>query len=634
MLQALREKSSGLLAKVLLGAIVLAFSFFGIESYFISRTDDFVAKVGDREISQQDFRTRFDEYRQRELQRSGGTLDMQTFEQPQIKRQLLDAMIDEQVLVNANRKLGISVPAEALRQQIRAIPAFQHEGQFDPTQYKALLAAQGMTPASFEERLRREMSANLLPMQIATSEFVTAREVDDYLRLRDQKRDFRHVMLAKPTLAEHAVSDADAEAYYKAHSQDFMVPEEVALEYLELDAAKLDVNVTPDEATLRDRYEKEKARYVSPEQREASHILIKVGGKGTPDDQKAALEKAQKITAEAKAGKDFAALAKEYSDDLGSKALGGDLGWLEKDVTDPAFEGALYALQKGEISDPVLSPEGYHIIELRDVRPGTTRSFEEVRPELARDFGDSERERVYNERSGRLTDLTYQDASSLDGAAHELGLTVQKTGLFPRAGGEGIAANPAVVKAAFSEQVLVQNNNSDPIDLGPNHIVVVRVAEHKPAKPKALADVRGAIDEAIRSERLAAQAKAQADALYARLGKGEKLDQLAAELKLEVASEKDVQRSAVNLDGALVRGVFDMPRPGDKPTHALIALGDDAYTLVALDKVSDADPKAADATTREAARNTLLQGMMGDIARNLVAGLRADTKLKVAEDRL
>src|SRR5690606_22121655 len=155
--------------------------------------------------------------------------------------------------------------------------------------------------------------------------------------------------------------------------------EKDAIESIEVDSAKLDVNLTPDENTLKDRYEKEKSRFVTSEQRLASHILIKVAGSGGPEEQKKALEKAQKIADEARAGKDFAELAKASSEDLGSRALGGDLGWLDKGMTDPAFEGALYSLEKGKISDPVLSPEGYHVIEVREIRPGKTRTFEEVR---------------------------------------------------------------------------------------------------------------------------------------------------------------------------------------------------------------------------------------------------------------
>ncbi len=208
-------------------------------------------------------------------------------------------------------------------------------------------------------------------------------------------------------------------------------------------------------------------------------------GKGGPDEQKQALAKAEGIAKEAKAGKDFAALAKQDSEDLGSKNQGGDLGWLDKGTTDEAFESALFAMKKGDISDPVLSRRGlsHHRSARRAARQrrAASRTSSPISPRNTRRPSATA---LYADKAGRLTDLTYQDPSTLDSAAKDLGLTVQKTDFFARTGGPGIAANPNVLKAAFSDTVLVQNNNSDPIELGPNHIVVVRIAERKPATPK------------------------------------------------------------------------------------------------------------------------------------------------------
>lgn len=635
MLQALHAKTTGLPAKILLGLIVITFSFFGIESYFIAQTDNFVAKVGDKEITQQDFRSRFDEFRQQQLQASNGALDARFFEQPAIKRRILDQLIDEQVLLNANEKLGIAVPAERLRVEIAKISAFQREGNFDPALYRARLAAQGLTPAGFENRVAKQLATSEIPMAVATSAFVTDAEVDTYLRLQGQLRDFRFLKLGKPQAADEKVSDDEVSSYYKEHQQDYMNPEQVSLNYIEIDAATLDVQLTADESTLKDRYEKEKTRFVSSEQRLASHILVKVGGKGGPEEQKKALEKAQKIAAEARSGKDFTELAKSSSDDLGSKALGGDLGWLDKGTTDPAFEEALYALEKGKISDPVLSPEGYHVIEVRDVRPGSTRTFDEVRDELAKDYSESERERVFNEKSGRLIDLTYEDSTSLEPAAKELGLTIQKTPLFSRSGGPGFAASPDVIKAAFSDQVLVQGNNSDKIDLGPNRLAVVRIGEHQAATPKPVEQVRADIQRSITQARVGKQAKEHAEGLFARLQKGESIDSIAEELKLKVDDEKGIGRTAIKLDAALIKAAFALSRPtADTPAVQLVDLSNDEYALVKLDNVADADPSAVDLPTREAARTTLQQATSNAVSREFVAALRAGMEIKIAEDRM
>ncbi len=635
MLHLLRGKKSELFTKIALVLITIGFSFFGIESYFVSSTSSGVAKVGDTEISQDQFRERLNQQRQRFQQMAGGAVDMSMFDKPEIKKGILDQLVDEQVLLAANQQLGVSIPPDRIRKEILAVPSFQNDGKFDPEQYKAVLASNGMSAQAFEQRVRDGLERNILPGQVGATALVTDTEVDTYLRLHDQRRDFRYVKLDKPAAEKGDVAADEIETYYKAHAAEFMVPEQVSLDYVELDASKLDVNLTPSDSVLKERYEKDKARYVSDEQRLASHILIKVGGKGGPDDQKQALAKAEEIAKEAKDGKDFAALAKENSTDLGSKNQGGDLGWLDKGTTDEAFESALFGLKKGEISAPVLTSEGYHIIDLRDIRPGKTRSFDEVKPELTKQYADSERERVYAEKAGKLTDLTYQDPSSLETAAKDLGLKVQKTAQFSRQGnGEGIAANPAVAKAAFSDSVLVQNNNSDPIELGPNHMAVVHIAEHKPTTPIPLDTVREIVRGKIIAERVAKQAKAHADALFAELVKGTTLDALAGEQKLKIEEQKGVGRDAATIDSALVKAAFTLPRQPQGKSSQLVELGGDSYALIQLDNVVDADPSKLDAKTKEAARTTLAQGAASSVTREFVAALRKGTKIKVSEDKL
>ena len=635
MLQALRGKKSGLLVKIILVVITIGFSFWGIESYLFTSVDSSIAKVNGTEISQDQFRQRFDENRQRMMQMMNGQLDASFFERPEMKKQVLDQLINERVLLDANKDLGVSVTDDRIKREILSVPAFQKDGKFDPDTYKMLLQAQQMSPRSFEERVREDLAVRELPQQVGSAVLVTDAELDSYLRLKDQRRDLRYVKLDKPAPDTSPVSDDDINAYYKSHTAEFTTPERVALDYVELDGSKVEVNATPDDAVLKDRYEKEKSRFVSAEQRLASHILVKVPGKGSPDDQKQALAKAEGIAKEAKAGKDFAALAKQDSDDLGSKNQGGDLGWLEKGQTDEAFENALFAMKKGDISDPVLTSDGYSIIDLRDVREGKTRSFEDVKPELAKEYATTEKDRAYTDKAGRLTDLTYQDPSSLDAAAKDLGLTVQKTGLFARTGGAGIAENPNVVKAAFSDSVLVQNNNSDPIELGPNHIVVVRIAEHKPATPMPLDTVKELVRARVEAERTSKQAKERADKLFADLGNGETLDKIAEANKLKVETQQGIAREAVNVDSAIVKAAFALPRPAaDKPERQLVTLGNDAYALLQLDSVTDGDPSKLDAKTKDAARNTLSQAIAQTTQREFVDALRAGAKVRTSTEKL
>jgi peptidyl-prolyl cis-trans isomerase D len=635
MARTLHERFSGPFVKVVLGIIGVVFGgFFGIQQYFNPRSETYVATVNGHEISQDEFRERYNNYRAQMQRMMGAQFDAQAFDTPERKRELLDQLINEQLLLQANDKLGAVVPVSVMRDEIMGIPAFQVDGKFSPDQYRMLLAAQRKSPEEFEQSVSQDIALRQLTGQVALSSLVTDSDVNAYLRLRDQTRDFWFVKLPKPD-AGTPIAEADIAAYYKAHGSDFMTPEEVSLDYVELDAAKMQGDVKPDDAALKQMYDTQKSKFVSAEQREASHILIAVGKNADAAAQKAALAKAEAIEKELKAGKDFATLAKADSDDLGSKAQGGDLGWLEKGVTDPAFEAALFSMKKGDVSDPVKSEDGYHIIWLRDVHAQAVRSFDEVKAELAKKYVDEQREHQYSDISGKLTDAIYQDPTSLAPAAKALGLTVQKTALFSRTGGTGIAANPAVVKAAFSNNVLAEGNTSDPIELGTDHIVVVRVDQHVKPEPKPLDAVREQIRATLVQQQIAKAAKERADTLLARLQKGEALDKVAAEIKLAPVEEKGIGRNAANLEKPLIDAVFALPLPAPgKSEPGMVALHDDVYALFQLDAVKDGDPSKLDPRTREAALNQLRQGLGYEAVSGFIDSLRKAAKIEIAENRL
>ncbi|KAG9587327.1 hypothetical protein KCV01_g13084, partial [Aureobasidium melanogenum] len=356
MLQALRNKIHGWPAAIVLGVCVFAVAFFGIESYFVSRVDTYVAKVGDQEISQQDWQNRLNELRQQISQTPNSPYTAADLEKPEFKQRVLDGMISQALLQQANTNLKLTVSDADVRSTIGSDPGFQVNGQFSPEAYRAILNMQGMTPAMYEAKIRASLATQMIPQAISATTLVSEADVDNFFRLRMQKRDLRFVELPRPSLTDTTVSDADIEAFYKQHIADYTVPEQVSVDYLEVKQADLKIGAPTDEQ-LHEYYDKFKQRYAQPEQREASHILIDVPKNATPDQQKAALEKAKKIAAEA-TPENFAKLAAENSDDAGSKRTGGDLGWLEKGVANAAFDTALFGMKKGDITrEPVLSPD-------------------------------------------------------------------------------------------------------------------------------------------------------------------------------------------------------------------------------------------------------------------------------------
>jgi peptidyl-prolyl cis-trans isomerase D len=636
MLQIMRDKMMGWPAKIFFGVAVFALSFFGMESYFTSRVDTWVAKVGKTEISQQAYQDRMNDLRQQMSQAQGDQFDASYFDKPEVKQQVLDSLINQQLLQKANTDLGLVVADTQVRAEIAGIPAFQVDGKFDADSYRAVLAGQRMSPAMFEQQVRSGLETQLLPGAIAASTPVTDADIDGFLALRLQTRDLRFAVLPRPALTDPEVSDDEVAAYYKSHAADFMTPEQVSLHYIELAASDVKTDVQPDEATLKARYEQEKQRFVQPEQRLVSHILIKVPANATPEQQKAALAEAQKVDAEARApGADFAKLAEKDSDDLGSRRQGGDLGWIQKGVTNAAFENALFAMHKGEVSEPVLSPEGYHIIWLRDVRAGTAKPFDEVRDELAKEALDSERERKYSEVASKLTDLVYQDPSSLEPVAKALDLPLKTTALFDRRGGDGMLANPKLLKAAFSESVLKQGNSSDPIELGPNHIVIIHIDEHKPTTARPLADVSADIRQSILAARVDAAAKKHAQALFADLQKSHDLDKVAAAANVGVQPLAGAHRGQSGVSADLIDAAFKMPHPAkDKPQFAMVPLDAGSYALVALDAVHPG--KSADLDKQQLAnlRSQMQQAYALTATQEFLDVLRKGAEIEIAKDRM
>jgi peptidyl-prolyl cis-trans isomerase D len=595
MLQAIRNMFKNWIVITIFGIlVVVAFLFFGIESYFSQSNATWVAKVDGHEISQQDFTTALNNARQQQLNQPGNTMDASEFEKPAFKQAVLKQAINRQLLLNLGGKLGIEVPDAVLREQIASYPIFQVNGKFDSSVYLAWLAQQGKSPQQFQDEIRSDLLTQQLPQAIAATAFATKADADAFLRLQLQTRDFSFVDLPPPapTAAQGEVSDAQIADYYKAHQSEFMSPELVSVNYIDLDAAAMKAEPDLSDKALQARYDKEKSRFVSPPQWQVSHILIKLPAKPSAAEKQAALAKAQKIDAEARApGADFAKLAGEYSDDLGSKRQGGDLGWLSKGDAGPGFQAALDKLKKGEISAPVLLSDGYHIIDLRDVREGHTQTFAEVRPQLLEEATRDARQDRYREVGGKLTDMIYNDPTSLKPAARKLGLTIQTTPLFGREGAKsGLASNPKVVKAAFSGIVLQQGNTSDPIDLGKDHMVVIHIDKHVPAAPKPLAEVSAEIRQSIVQQRVDASAKQLAEAALAKLEGGEKLDALAAAAGQQVQQKTGVSRNDPALDPALLLAVFKLGHPAKGgATRALVPLGKGHYALVELSGVKPGD---------------------------------------------
>jgi peptidyl-prolyl cis-trans isomerase D len=634
MLQSLRDKMHGWPAIIVVVIAIFAMSFFGIEGYFSSHIETFVAKVGKNEIDQQQFQDAMNRVRQQQRAQMGDQFDPTLFDKPEFKQRILDELISQRLVLQANEDLGMRVSDQSLRDAIAAIPAFQVDGKFDPGMYRAALASAGQTPDAFQDSVRTSLQSSLLPDAISGSTIITNADIDRYLDIKLQRRDIRYFVVPRPAPADSQVTDAQVQDYYKAHQADFMNPEQVSLKYIEVNAADLKSDTQPSEDELKKRYQDEIQRFGMPEEREVSHILINVPKNATPAQQKAALDKANKIAAEA-TPENFAKLAQQDSEDLGSKLQGGDLGWLQKGVTNAAFDTAMFALQKGQISKPVLSDEGYHIIWLRDVHSGQAKPYAEVHDQLLKEATTADHDRMYSDVAGKMTDLTSQNPGSLEPAAQALKLQIKEVPLFGRDGGQGIAANPKVIAAAFSTDVLASGNNSSLIDLAKTDSIVVRVDKHVPASPRAVAEVHDAIVKKILDQRIADAAHQKADVLVDRLSKGEDMATVAKAEHADLQTVSQIQRVQQGVPVPVLTQAYLIPHPVDgKPQYADVPLDQGSYAVLAVDKVEGGDLSKLTPDDRQQLYRQMMQVYGGAETQGYIDMLKADTKIEIAKDRM
>jgi len=657
MLQAIREKTSGWIATVILGFLALLLVPFGISQYEVQRSDDFAARVDappawwssapswwpvsalwDHEmVSREDFRAAFENSRQQARAQQGERFDAKQFESAENKLRILDQLVNQRVHKLAARNAGVSVSDAMVQKQIMEIPAFQVDGKFNYDRYRLALSSQfpPRNEKQFEVLVRQSLEESLVNAAIGGSSFYTTAETDRLLKLMFETRDASVLILPPPAADTAAVSDAEIKSWYDTHTAAYRAPETVSIEYVEVNAADLTVPA-PDEAALRARYEQESKQFTEQEQRLASHILIQMDEKADAAAQKAAEAKARQIYAQAKMpGADFAALARANSDDPGSKANGGDLGWNAKGVMVPEFDKALFALKPGEISEPVKSSFGWHIIQLREVKGAQQQDFAAVRDQLLRQETEAARERTFNDLSGKLVDLVLKNPSSLGPAARELNLPVRTLGPVARNANEGILASAVVKRQAFDEARIADGTVSDPIEIAPNHSVLLRVTAHTPERAQPLAVVRDQVIAAVHADRTSKAAAKEADALLARMRAGETLAQIAASKNLPPPNViPGVQRGMPVPDPAVSEAIFAAAVPAEgKVTPGKAAMAG-AAVLFTVDKVKPGDVSGMPAMQRDRMRQQL-----GDVAaeeelQEMVQSLRKKMKVKIVEQNL
>ncbi len=608
MLQTIRDKISGLVAIVFLGVIAVVFVFWGID--FGQSVQTYAAKVDGESIPVETVRRAWQQ-RQSQLQQ------MLRDELPpeMVKSQqtaLVNQFVQEALLKQRAEKFGYSVSDEELAAKVMEYPQFQVDGKFSKDRYNALIRSSGLTETQFEAELQGGLLIDQLRNAVVESAFVAPYELDRRYALEKQEREIDYALIPAADFAASAnITDEQVQKWYDENREQYLLPETVDLQYIELTREQAESSIEVTEQGLKDYYEQVKDRFTSQERRRGRHILITVGD-GV--DDAAARKKAEELTAKAKGGADFAQLAKDNSKDPGSAPQGGDLGWAQRGMFVGPFEDALFSMTAGEIRGPVKTDFGYHVMKLEEIEAGHVKTFEEARAEIEAEYRRDRAQNIFYDESQKLADQAFAALTELESVAKALNLPLKTLAGFTREGGGEFGAEPEVIEAAFSDDVLNRRQNSPLIAVGEDKAVVLRVSAHKPAEPRPLETVSAQIREQLKTQRMREAAAAQGAFAMGRLQKGEQWSAVTSAMKLNAVGKRFMTRQDAVAPPAIVRAAFGAPNneiSEEKPYFGGVTTDDGNYAVYAVTQVRNADP-TKEAAPEKAARKRRVEAQRGN----------------------
>lgn len=612
--------------------VAVPFMFFGVDSYFrATGTGQAVARVGDYKISQQEFTEALRD-RQETLRRmTQGKIDASLLDSPELRFSILENLIQRRLLLDRALRSGMTISNQELQNIISQQAAFRDESNhFSYQRYQQVLRSEGMTPAVFEARLRQDLILEQQRQGYFESAFVSKTVLDKLLHFTQQQREISLYRVTPERFTGEVQVEPDAvKKYYDGHPREFEIPERVKVNYLVLSVNSLMSRVKLDEAELKQYYESHRAQYRTAEARRASHILISVDASAGADARKKAQARAEKIYKEVLANpENFAALAKKYSQDPGSAANGGDLGFVGRDTMKdvPEFEAALFKLKKGEISPPIATKYGFHIIRLTAIEPAKGKTFEEVRGQIEQELRKQRAGRRFAELADRFNNIVYEQFESLKPAAELLDGKIEESGWITRTRAEpAVLNNPRVREAAFSQDVLKERRNSEVIEVGPNTLVAIHLVEHSPAKARPFAEVQPDIEKLLRhraaGQRAVKAGRAELEDLQQ--GKSVTVDWGKPEL-VSITQHKD-------LSGEIVRQAF-LVDPEKLPAYAGVENPKGGFTLLRVSRVVPAENIAPD--KRKAFQDALQQVLAQRERAAYLASIKKSTDIQINRERM
>ena len=626
MLQRIRDGLQGQkwLAWIILGAIGLTFVFWGGSGALDpgGGATQGAASVDGEDIPAFEATRAWSETQNRWATQVG--TDMTDEQRVRFQEGIIDNLVLRKVIETRLRDGNYRVSEQAVLGEFQNIPAFQGaDGKYDPTQARLYLQQSGKSEREFFNDVRNQMLINQLQQGIGASYFLTDAEARRLFNLENEEREVQYVQLSPESFGgDQPIDDATVQAFYEKNGDRFMTTESVALEYAELRLEALAAQVEPSEADLRKIYDDNRSNYVLEERRRARHILIPVN----EGEEAAALKKAESVLAEARAGKDFAALAQQNSSDV-TASSGGELGFVEHSQFPGPFGDALFGMKVGDIAGPVKSQFGYHIIKLEEIQAGEARPFESVRAEIDSQYRQDRAASLFGDRQEAVAERIEKGETNLDQLAQEYGLTRGTIPDFLRGGGAApLGSSTDLQQLVFNDAALNQGRIAGPLALGEDRIVIVKVTEHRKAQVKPLEVVRDEVVALLRHERGAAAAKAAAEAALPKLAAGEKLETVAQSWKVPVEPARFVGRADPSIPAALRTAIFDAPRPGDAPVAKTVSLDDGSAAVFVVTRLRTGDASVNPQLVKQQSAMLQQRSAQGDLAAYVNAA-KAEAKI-------
>ncbi|HBJ90716.1 MAG TPA: hypothetical protein DDZ21_12190 [Gammaproteobacteria bacterium] len=599
MLQDLRENSQGVIAKVIIGFIVAIFALTGVEwliGGFISSPP--VAEINGEEITEAQL-----QFNTQNLLASLGGADI---DQELLEQIALNQLIEETVLKQSADRAGMIVSSDRVDRAIIENPSFQINGVFDSDLAVRTMASQGYNIPLYRQALSQSMMLGQIANAYSASNFIIDSELESIAELTQQTRDFRYVSVTMGTRTlGNAISQEEIQRYYDENPAEFTQEESVNVNYVVLDRNVIADEIQVDEAEIRAQYDAQRADFEGSSEKRASHILFEVGG---TMDEAAAMDLAATARQRLLDGEDFGAVALELSSDTVSAEEGGDIGYTDGSAFPQPIEAALETLALNEISEPVVTEFGVHVVKLTEDAENVYQAFEEISDRIERELKSAEVDLLFAERIEDMSNLAFETGDLIT-ISEQLGLEIQSADSVPRAGSSGLFANQALVTAAFSDEVMLEGNNSDVIEIGDNQAVVLRVQQFNESAVLPLDDVMGEISVILRTQMEREAVQSLGEELLIAAEEGGDVDALLADNELEWLDAENISRNDFSVNREVIDHVFTMAAPESEPIVSSVSLANGTFVLVELNQVNPGEFSAIP----EPERNRLVDSLQSDL---------------------